>query len=198
MNSDLSWMKQRYPVPEGKSGDWSVKQFTVSEEAAAAGKLRAMMNRSAMRRWVPAGTYTGIYRGGAIIMSDTPDEIRDLSELYFNASGDVLINGLGLGVAARIALAKPKVTSVTVVEKSTDVIALVAPHIEHPKLTVINADAFAWAPPRGARYAAAWHDIWDDISGDNLPEMKQLHRKYAKRADWQGSWCRDLCKAQRW
>jgi len=85
--------------------------------------------------------------------------------------------------------------SVTVVEKSKDVISLVAKHyLGDHRVTIVNADAYLYKPPKGVKYDAVWHDIWDNICGDNLPEMTRLHRKYGKRADWQGSWCRSLCR----
>ena len=74
-------------------------------------------------------------------------------------------------------------------------IDLVGPSFSHDdRVNIICADAFEWRPPKGVRYNAVWHDIWDDICTDNLPEMTRLHRKYGRRADWQGSWCRELCK----
>ena len=62
------------------------------------------------------------------------------------------------------------------------------------KLNIICADALEWKPPKGTRYNAVWHDIWDNICGDNLDDMKKLHRKYGRRTNWQGSWCRDQCE----
>jgi hypothetical protein len=66
----------------------------------------------------------------------------------------VLINGLGLGIAAQIALAKPKVS--TVIEISEDVIELVAPHIADDRLKVINANARKWM---------RWHVVWHEAIG---------------------------------
>lgn len=30
---------------------------------------------------------------------------------------------------------------------------------------------------------AVWHDVWDELCTDNLPQMHRLHR----RSDWRGS-----------
>lgn len=130
-------------------------------------------------------------------MSDTPDEIRDLYPIVWKAQGHVLINGLGLGVVLQACLQKEDVTRATVIEISPDVIALVAPHYREKygdRFEVIQADALAWKPPKGVRYGAVWHDIWDTICWENLESMKLLHRRYGRRADWQGSWCRYLCE----
>jgi len=94
-------------------------------------------------------------------------------------------------------LRKPGVLRVTVIEASADVIKLVAPHYAKlwgERFVCVHADAFAYQPPRGARYGAVWHDIWDDINHDNLPQMRDLHRKYARRTTWQGSWARELLR----
>lgn len=180
------------PIPEGRSGAWSVQHFEVTEDAARLDNIRAAFRPGG--RGIRPGKYTRLMRGGRVIMSDTPAEIRDHSFFVYHARGSVLINGLGLGYCASKVLERDAVTDVTVIEASEDVIALVAPHIAHPKLTVIHADAFAWQPPKGKRYNAVWHDIWDDICVDNLPEMHKLHRRYGRRADWQGSWARELCE----
>jgi hypothetical protein len=73
----------------------------------------------------------------------------------------------------------------------------VAPHIGDDRLRVIHADALKWMPPKVMRWSVVWHDIWDDISVDNLNEMTKLHRRYGRRCDWQGSWCRAECERAR-
>lgn len=127
-------------------------------------------------------------------MTDTPMEISDHLSFVYRAKGHVLINGLGLGVCVQGALDKPEVTKATVVEISPDVIALVADHYRErygERFEVIQADAFTWTPPPRVRYGACWHDVWMNLCGDNLPQMKQLHRKYGRKCDWQGSWGRE-------
>lgn len=177
-------------VPEGRSGDYSVERFTVSEQDAKFSTF------SYSGRYVTAGTYTRLRRGRTVVMSDTPAERRDHAYFVSLATGSVLVNGLGLGMCIKAVLAKDDVAEVTVIEKSPDVIRLVAPALTDPRLTIIEADALAWQPPKGKRYDAVWHDIWDNICADNLPDMHKLHRKYGRRTDWQGSWCRAECERQ--
>ena len=76
-------------------------------------------------------------------------------------------------------------------------IKLIAPHYNDPRLEIIHADAFEWKPPKGVRYNCVWHDIWDYICTDNLPEMHKLHRKYGRRCDYQESWCRSVCEYEK-
>ena len=178
-------------VPEGVSGVWRVENFTVSEQDAKRERMYAVFHGG---RGVPAGDYVRLMRGGRVIMSNTPDEIRDHSPIRWNATGKVLINGLGLGVVIEMII--DQVQHITVVEKSADVIDLCANHYrtKYPdKIEVIQADALEYQPPKGIRYNAVWHDIWDDICTDNLISMGRLHRKYGRRADWQGSWSREDC-----
>jgi spermidine synthase len=188
-------MKIEVTAPDGKSGDWKVETFTVTEKEIELFNVRAMFKPGS--RTMEAGTYKRLMRKGEIVMSNTPAEIADLRHFIAVAKfhgGDILINGLGLGVALNGILDSDKITSVTVIEKSQDVIDLVGPSISDKRVHIICADAFEWKPPKNIRYTCVWHDIFDDICSDNLPEMTRLHRKYAKKTDWQDSWCKALCK----
>lgn len=127
-------------------------------------------------------------------MSDTPQEMRDHYVAVVNARGSCLINGLGLGMVLKAVLKKPEVADVTVVEISSEVLEMVSPHYQDHRVTFVHASAFDYRPPKGKRYAMVWHDIWDFICADNIPEMQRLHRKYGRRADWQGSWARSQCE----
>lgn len=182
---------QKSTIPEGVAGDWRVERFTISEQEAVFAMLRYG------RRAPSPGTYTRLVRGQIVVMSDTRAEIGDHAFMIWMARGSVLVNGLGLGYCVAAALAKSSVTDVTVIERSSDVISLVAPSLQDERLTIIQADALTWRPPKGKRYGVVWHDIWDHICEDNLPEMHTLHRRYGRRCDWQGSWCRAECERLR-
>lgn len=186
-------------VPAGVCGSAEVEKQVVTDEEARFGQLRAAISASSMGRFTPAGHYTGLRINGSLVMSDTPDEIRDIWAPIHYASGRCLVNGLGLGVVVNGMLMNPDCEHVTVIELNSDVIQLVGQHwkAKHgDRLEIINADAMTHKPPRGARYGYVWHDIWPAICSDNLDEMAVLHRRYAKRCDKQGSWCKALCK--RW
>lgn len=183
-------------VPDGTSGLWSVQTFTVSEEEAKFETMRAMFSYSF--RPITPGTYKRLMRNGTVVMTNTPAEINDhryFISLAKREGGHILINGLGLGVCLSAILESDKVLTVTVIEKSIDVIALVKDtYLQDKRVTIINADAMTWKPPKGIKYTAVWHDIWDDICADNLPEMKTLHRRYGRKSTWQGSWSRELLR----
>lgn len=184
-------------VPDGKSGPWEVFSYEVTKEVADFQMLRSAIS-SERGRYVPAGSYKGIKRGGNIIMSNTPDEIRDCREFFKEAKGRVLINGLGLGIVLDAVLSKvneddtPAVTEVVVVEKSPDVFNLVSPtFLKDKRVKIELADAYEYKA--AGNFDAVWHDIWDDISPTNLKGMKKLHLKYGRKSEWQGSWCKREC-----
>jgi hypothetical protein len=186
-------------VPEGTCGTWRIERFTVSKQESDFDCIRGMFSG----RYTRQGTYTRIVRGGCTIMSDTHDEIRDHKEAIRigtnNGAGIFLINGLGIGMVADNILKRNPDIRVRVIEISSDVISLVAPHYKTKygdRFEVVNADALAYMPPKGEWYGGVWHDIWDSICAGNLEQMKALHRRYGRRAAWQQSWCRTQCERQ--
>jgi spermidine synthase len=94
-----------------------------------------------------------------------------------------------------------EVKSVTVIEKSQDVIFLIGLPLHHPKLEIICEDAFTWQPVYlgkiRERFDCIWHDIWPKISPSNLAGMtllKRRYRRYLKPGGWQGCWCEAKCR----
>lgn len=175
-------------VPEGESGPWSIIRTGVPNNPVWAFRERHFQ----------PGTYTQLRcRGRGLIMSDTPAERYDHLPFVRAAKGRVLISGLGLGMCVGAVLRKPEVEEVTVLEISDDVIGLVGDHYADSRLTIIHADAMEWRPPRGAEYDAVWHDIWDAICADNLPQIATLNRRYARKTQWRGCWSQSQLRRQR-
>ncbi len=204
-------------VPEGASGAWRIERFTVSAASAGIEMLRASTHGG---RGVPEGAYTRLVCRGHTVMSDTPDERRDHAMFVRRAHGDILITGLGLGMVLQACLERRTalggdpdapfvecgpsgyaVAHATVVERSEDVLALAGPHYQArygDRLTLVCADALTWQPPRGAAWDVAWHDIWPDLSTDNLAEMARIRRHYARRMrGWQGCWGEVLLRSHK-
>ena len=186
-------------VPEGKSGDWSIVRFTVSNGEASIFNLGEDIYGD-YKRYIKPGVYTRLMYKDTIVMSDTPAEKMDHREFISKAKGRVLMNGLGLGYAVKACCQKKTVQHITVIEKSADVIKLCGTHYltrYSDKVDIIHADAFTWDPPKDVRYDVVWHDIWYKINSENLKEMDQLRQKYEGISDWQDSWCRDECERRR-
>lgn len=175
---------EKVDLPEMQRGEWRIERFKVD---------RPDFHSMLRGRGVPIGeTYTRLMRGSTLVMSDTPAEMSDHYSAVMNAEGACLINGLGIGMVLKAVLKKPEVTSVIVVELSSDLLDMVAPHYADPRVTFVQGDALEYKPPKGLRFRMVWHDIWDSICADNLPQMRTLHRRYGRCADWQGSWAREV------
>ena len=165
-------------IPPGEIGEAKICKFKVSKDAAMASSLKGS--------YLLSGEYTKLSIGGELVMSDTPKEWLDHKVFSQEACGDVLLNGLGLGCILNVLLQNEAVNSVTVVEKSKDVIALVGRHF--PAANIIRGNAFTYKPEQ--RFDFIWHDIWADIDVTNLKEMDRLMKRYQRYADRQRCWSR--------
>jgi len=169
------------PGPEGNG--YYIRHRIATEE-----DVRSCRSSAAIRGWwgydgFEPGTYCTLNekRGGMADqwMSDTWLERFTNRRILMEARGSVLILGLGIGMIPLACCRKEEVSSVTVVEIESQVIALVEPYIRHPKLRVIQGDAFA-PPFRGKVFDTIYVDIWRDICADNWEPMKRLLREYRK------------------
>lgn len=184
-------MIPKVTVPEGTCGPWTVKRFS-TVEISTAQKLRFEM----AGRGIAEGDYTQLlHRTRGVVMSDTPAERRDHLDFVWNATGQVLIAGLGLGMCLQAILLKLYVTEVTVIEIDPDLIELVGSHYTDRRVKIVHDDIFEWKPPSGVRYGACWFDVWDTMCGDNVPQMHRLHRRFVNKCDWYGSWGHQQSKA---
>lgn len=189
-------------VPEGKSGEFAVERFEITDA-----QVRRAAIRDGGRAYTPPGTYTKLSQGSRLWMSDTHAERHDHDDIVraMKQAGDgakILITGLGLGMVLNAALQLDNIARIDVIEKERDVIDLVGPHyIEKSKTTGIHLNIFhadAYGKPaeleRGMRWDIAYHDIWENISGDNWDEMKRLKRVYNRVVGYQDCWLADECQ----
>lgn len=158
-------------LSEGEKGAYSIKKFTVKSD-----NIRAAIDG------IPCGEYVSLRLSGDILMSNTPMEINTNSEFARCANGDVLIGGLGLGMIVLWIQDNPKIKSITVLEKSQEVIDLVKPQLPlNEKVSIIQADVFDWIPPKDKRFDTIYLDIWSGINSDIYnEEMKPLKARYRK------------------
>lgn len=141
-----------------------------------------------------AQTYTRLFVDDQLWMTDAEFECHTNRRVVDWAEGDILIAGLGIGLILRPMLGSAKVNSITVIERNADVIALIGPHYQHPKLTIVEADAYEWEPPKKA-YNLIYFDIWADVPNeDNKEQIKSLKKRYRpalKRCGKTLAWCEE-------
>ena len=124
--------------------------------------------------------YPALTEDGRIWMTGTPNEINTIRPCAEACRGRVLAYGLGLGYFAFHALLRPEVESLTVVERSPEVIALfrqaLLPRFPRAdRLHIVQADAFDYADkdaPQG-RFDVIFTDLWHDVS-DGLPLYRRM------------------------
>ena len=162
-------------IPEDTDGNYSIQKITTNNLAG---------------RDEPQDTYTVLYKEGIEnIMQDTTHEYAEHQPLWDNATGDVLIGGLGIGFVNQKLIDNPAVTSVTIVEKYQEVIDLVWKYCpKDDTITLIHADIETWEPT--GHYHVGWFDTW---LSDNPTMTKEEYNefiieKYTPHCDWIGVW----------
>lgn len=180
-------------IPEGESGNYKIVKYEVTPQDAKFHNLRCAINGRPHER-IRFGIHTKlIEKNGTLWMSDTLWERNSNSFPLFEAQGNVLISGLGLGLVTKAILKIDTVKKVVVNEISEDIINLIAPYLpKDDRLTINCADAFTWNI-NGLKFNTVWHDIWAFYNGDTYEESKELHKKYKYNLihpHWQGSWGR--------
>lgn len=175
---------KRVRIPEVRDGNWELRQE--SYKAYRGVIVGDMVTGEDMREYAPLGFFTEEFRFPAVLedgnewMTLTPVDLDTCEEAIEGARGRVVTFGLGLGYYAFMASEKTEVESVTVIEKSPDVIRLferyILPYFKHrEKVRIINADAFEYAervmPAEG--YDFAFVDTWRD-AGDGAPMYMRM------------------------
>lgn len=138
-------------------------------------------------------SFPAIRENGQVWMTVTPNEINTIQPAVRESKGKVLTYGLGLGYYAFHCLCKSDVDSVTVVERSGEVIDIFTKHLlpffpRQDKLHIIQADAFDYAANRmptehfDTVFTDLWHDVADGIS--LYQQMKALESPGPKYLYW--------------
>jgi hypothetical protein len=203
------WRQLQVPWEPDSEGKLSISIHTAERDSQV--RIDNMIREGIVRDfgW---GTFRHLYEyapdspaamtdGRVLWMSDTSAEIREHAPLfkrlqYQQERGEptnIVINGLGLGMAVNAALQFDCVAHIDVVDINQDLIALLRRQLPSDRVTLHHADAYAIKWPSGKTWDLAWHDIWPMISDDNLHGMRRLHQKYARRVRWQDSWQKQGC-----
>lgn len=176
-------------IPQGQAGAARV----VHDTPDAFTRLRAARDGQPLN----AQTYTRLFVGGTLYMTDAEFECWTNAEFVRKAFGNVLVAGLGLGLVLRPLIDSSVVESITVIERSPDVITLIGPRYEHPKLKIIEADIHQWEPPKKT-YHFIYFDIWANVpNSDTLAEIRKLKKKYRSALAKHGrtlAWCENYAR----
>lgn len=135
-------------------------------------------------------------------MSLAPMEIESQWLHVAAANGDVVVLGLGMGLAAFAIAQKPTVNRVTVIEKNPNMVELLHRASDffknrnvQKKLGVIMADAFEWET--SMQFNSGYADIWMSLGAkEAVEDMKRISKRIkASRWGWWGqeidfaAWC---------
>lgn len=115
--------------------------------------------------------FPAVLENGREWMTLMPNETNTTKPALALSKGKVLTYGLGLGYYAYMAALKEEVESVTVVERSADVVKLftdfILPQFPNPeKIRIVESDAFEYAEKNMQKehYDTVFTDIWHDPS----------------------------------
>ena len=126
--------------------------------------------------------------GGYTVMDDSDRELRRHLQAVKAATGRVLKTGLGFGCFVRMALLKPEVEHIDVIEIDQHIAShFGAQFADDRRVTIHVADAFDFEPT-GRRWDFGWHDIYCECN-DGLAELHtKLICKFMPHCDLQGAW----------
>ncbi len=196
-------------IPEKEFGDWRIDSSVFSEFQSATDKLKLLHSPlSFPETYVPPGWYKRLcmIEEKSIMMSNTWAEIGGHYELFMGAHGRVLMNGLGLGIAAWVVDKLPEVEEIVVQEIDQEIIDAVMPTLQahSTKVSVFRTDAWNGLAGNDS-YNYIWHDIWPTYTPENIQEFNDircLYREYIEnpkeQLECQGCWSEELSHAIKW
>jgi hypothetical protein len=209
LDRDHTWRRFKLDYPEVSFGRFTITRFDIPPDS---GQRREITRHEGEDRDPGYGTgfcklleyaLPGDAEAGekakVLWMSDTKAEIMEhyplFNQIVEQRARRMLINGLGLGLAVHGALQFPWVEHIDVVEINNELVSGIAPLINSDKVAYHIGNAFSIKLHAEPKWDLAWHDIWPQINGDNVPQMDRLRRKYEFRTRWQGCWQQECCQA---
>ncbi len=172
-------------IPNVTDGNWELRTEIYP---AYRGMIAGDIILDDFREIPPLGFFPCEFRFPAVLedgnewMTLTPVDVDTCDGAIEAAHGKVVTFGLGLGYYAYMVSEKPEVDSITVIEKSPDVIALFKKHIlpqfpHRDKVRIIEFDAFEYAEHcmPSEKFDYAFVDTWRDAS-DGAPMYEKMKR----------------------
>ena len=174
-------------IPEGVLGDYEVAHYTSETTDNMWNIYLTMKNET-------HASHTVLLKAGCPmpIMQDSEAEYNEHRWLLDNATGDVLVGGLGIGMCHTMLMDNPDVTSVTIIEIAQEVVDLVWEHCDKDDtFTVILDDFETWVPPEGTTFDTVWGDSWIFDNTMSYQEYQaHIQSHYADYCDNFGFWGR--------
>ena len=169
-------------LPEAKSGRFAIKHTLLYGRHPVVSLRNSLLTgRPAKHVELNGHLVHQLTEDDGVWMSDLPIELNDMREQLDSARprGHVLVGGLGLGIIAKWAARMPNVKSVTVVERSRDVIKLV--HQPSDPFFVERADIYEYLKSAGC-YDTYLLDTWQGTNeGTWWTEVMPARRIIANR-----------------
>tara|TARA_R100001510_G_C7620166_1_gene181249 strand:- start:177 stop:683 length:507 start_codon:yes stop_codon:yes gene_type:complete len=119
------------------------------------------------------------------VMKDCSYEVKAHEWLWKNATGDILVAGLGIGFLNKVLIDYLDFDSVTIIENSQDVIDLVWPYCARDsRFTLIKEDIETWEVPAGSHWDIGWFDVWYGNNPLSLSaHLNLMKHKYGEFCD---------------
>jgi len=171
-------------IPKAGSGKWSIEHYQVIK--GNRGRPEACGMDSA-----PPGMYTAlVHKHDGINMIDSPVLIQDQQEVIADASGHIVVCGLGLGVVVGFLVDMDDVEKITVIENDQDVINLVwHAYSMNNKCSIRFADAKTMSAQQMdllGKIDRVWLDLWNTDEATTVPERWSVYQKWSTVCEWVG------------
>ena len=143
-------------IPEGISGNFEIAHYTSETTDNMWQTYLNMKNET-------HDSHIVLLKEGCSmpIMQDSEAEYNEHQWLWDNATGDILIGGLGIGMIHQSLIDNPNVTSITIIELEQDVVDLVWEHCAKDDSFTLVVDNFeTWTPPEDSSFDTVWGDTW--------------------------------------
>ena len=143
------------------------------------------LERSPISYFTSDEKYLALSYKGEVWMSITPNEINTMQPYIDQASGNILVLGLGLGYYPFMISEKEDVKKIIVVELDQNVINIFKEHIlplfpHKEKITILKGDAIEYLAKNKLHYNYIFADLWHNPE-DGLPiylKLKEIEKRY--------------------
>lgn len=128
------------------------------------------------------GIITNMLIDGVSVMTDQYLEwLSQLESFLEQATGRVLISGLGLGLIVKTLWRNPAILSVDIVEISQDVIDLVWEHVNpgDGKVRLHLGDVFAWSPDSAnTKWDCIYFDLTTKVGDEDFTTLTEKYTPF--------------------